>query len=153
VTSIWTTCTGAPASRASSRRASAERAAATTRIPRAAGRSVSARPIPEEAPVTTAVRPASGSRIRSRHSPHAENPLRRLTNAKVADKAWRTKPRRLLARIDAPGAAPIETGAMPAMVGHGPGFYRRRSEEHTSELQSPDHLVCRLLLEKKNNEI
>src|SRR5258708_13479189 len=24
-----------------------------------------------------------------------------------------------------------------------------RSEEHTSELQSPDHLVCRLLLEKK----
>src|SRR5258708_30946209 len=26
-----------------------------------------------------------------------------------------------------------------------------RSEEHTSELQSPDHLVCRLLLEKKNH--
>src|SRR5438552_17637318 len=26
----------------------------------------------------------------------------------------------------------------------------RRSEEHTSELQSPDHLVCRLLFEKKN---
>src|SRR5258708_24036612 len=28
-----------------------------------------------------------------------------------------------------------------------------RSEEHTSELQSPDHLVCRLLLEKKKNSI
>src|SRR5258708_14733089 len=27
-----------------------------------------------------------------------------------------------------------------------------RSEEHTSELQSPDHLVCRLLLEKKMHE-
>src|SRR5207244_6469622 len=27
-----------------------------------------------------------------------------------------------------------------------------RSEEHTSELQSPDHLVCRLLLEKKNTK-
>src|SRR5258708_18867640 len=27
--------------------------------------------------------------------------------------------------------------------------YNHRSEEHTSELQSPDHLVCRLLLEKK----
>src|SRR5258708_24055528 len=26
---------------------------------------------------------------------------------------------------------------------------KARSEEHTSELQSPDHLVCRLLLEKK----
>src|SRR6266581_9490090 len=28
-----------------------------------------------------------------------------------------------------------------------------RSEEHTSELQSPVHLVCRLLLEKKKNNI
>src|SRR5574344_3027161 len=27
-----------------------------------------------------------------------------------------------------------------------------RSEEHTSELQSPDHLVCGLLLEKKKND-
>src|SRR5207244_11523086 len=27
-----------------------------------------------------------------------------------------------------------------------------RSEEHTSELQSPDHLVCRLLLEKKQHK-
>src|SRR5258708_26831962 len=27
-----------------------------------------------------------------------------------------------------------------------------RSEEHTSELQSPDHLVCRLLLEKKKRQ-
>src|SRR5258708_33506936 len=32
-----------------------------------------------------------------------------------------------------------------------PDFIRLRSEEHTSELQSPDHLVCRLLLEKKKN--
>src|SRR6266581_8764410 len=30
---------------------------------------------------------------------------------------------------------------------------RSRSEEHTSELQSPVHLVCRLLLEKKNTNI
>src|SRR5947208_9087856 len=28
-----------------------------------------------------------------------------------------------------------------------------RSEEHTSELQSPDHLVCRLLLEKKKKKV
>src|SRR6266446_9814646 len=33
-----------------------------------------------------------------------------------------------------------------------PGL-RHRSEEHTSELQSPCNLVCRLLLEKKNNTI
>src|SRR4051794_41468587 len=31
--------------------------------------------------------------------------------------------------------------------------FRVRSEEHTSELQSPVHLVCRLLLEKKKNSI
>src|SRR5258708_11372121 len=37
--------------------------------------------------------------------------------------------------IERGGAADVET----------------RSEEHTSELQSPDHLVCRLLLEKKKN--
>src|SRR5258708_22284777 len=29
------------------------------------------------------------------------------------------------------------------------GLHFHRSEEHTSELQSPDHLVCRLLLDKK----
>src|SRR5947208_11335439 len=33
-----------------------------------------------------------------------------------------------------------------------PLLRRRRSEEHTSELQSPDHLVCRLLLEKKKKK-
>src|SRR4051794_41542584 len=40
---------------------------------------------------------------------------------------------------------------------HTPGAGRRgkrrpRSEEHTSELQSPVHLVCRLLLEKKKKQ-
>src|SRR5436309_6013833 len=32
-------------------------------------------------------------------------------------------------------------------------FYPRRSEEHTSELQSRENLVCRLLLEKKKKKI
>src|SRR2546430_6805311 len=32
-------------------------------------------------------------------------------------------------------------------------YERRRSEEHTSELQSQSNLVCRLLLEKKNKTI
>src|SRR5258708_28303018 len=35
---------------------------------------------------------------------------------------------------------------------HAGPFREGRSEEHTSELQSPDHLVCRLLLEKKKKE-
>src|SRR5438876_10941508 len=34
----------------------------------------------------------------------------------------------------------------------GPNSFCKRSEEHTSELQSPVHLVCRLLLEKKKKK-
>src|SRR5258708_26940643 len=37
----------------------------------------------------------------------------------------------------------------PAHTIPAPDSAKNRSEEHTSELQSPDHLVCRLLLEKK----
>src|ERR1039457_7666985 len=33
------------------------------------------------------------------------------------------------------------------------GYFPVRSEEHTSELQSPCNLVCRLQLEKKNNNL
>src|SRR5205807_10239961 len=40
-------------------------------------------------------------------------------------------------------------GALAPHVGDGRQDHDRRSEEHTSELQSPCNLVCRLLLEKK----
>src|SRR3990170_8559102 len=40
---------------------------------------------------------------------------------------------------------------MGATVIESPVCTPMRSEEHTSELQSPDHLVCRLLLEKNKN--
>src|SRR5688572_32099411 len=43
------------------------------------------------------------------------------------------------------GAAP-----RPPKTGHSASAPARRSEEHTSELQSQSNLVCRLLLEKKN---
>src|SRR5256885_12179322 len=46
--------------------------------------------------------------------------------------------------------APRRIGtAARAHAGGLPGGHTRRSEEHTSELQSPCNLVCRLLLEKK----
>src|SRR5258708_15400773 len=41
----------------------------------------------------------------------------------------------------------------PPVPGTREGLPRERSEEHTSELQSPDHLVCRLLLEKKKKSL
>src|SRR2546430_16233316 len=40
---------------------------------------------------------------------------------------------------------------MPAIGAPSHAHLRKRSEEHTSELQSQSNLVCRLLLEKKNN--
>src|SRR2546429_6835644 len=40
---------------------------------------------------------------------------------------------------------------LPVLIAVGVGSVMQRSEEHTSELQSRLHLVCRLLLEKKNN--
>src|SRR5690348_18308019 len=47
--------------------------------------------------------------------------------------------------------SPSRSSRAPRRPGSGdaPGPRSRRSEEHTSELQSPVHLVCRLLLEKK----
>src|SRR5437588_7070254 len=45
--------------------------------------------------------------------------------------------------------SPIETEAGWLVLSHGVGPMRKRSEEHTSELQSHSDLVCRLLLEKK----
>src|SRR5258708_31365318 len=56
-------------------------------------------------------------------------------------------------------ALPISTGQTIGLIELGGGYktadltayFKTRSEEHTSELQSPDHLVCRLLLEKKKN--
>src|SRR5690606_41615418 len=41
-------------------------------------------------------------------------------------------------------------GMRPVRFGDGPGLLPARSEEHTSELQSRENLVCRLLLENKN---
>src|SRR5258708_8066809 len=55
---------------------------------------------------------------------------------------------RMQAGARAAGAAARTHARLPA---RGRGGRRGRSEEHTSELQSPDHLVCRLLLEKKKN--
>src|SRR5207244_13578750 len=47
--------------------------------------------------------------------------------------------------VRAPYSMRVNTSRPSASV---PKRCRPRSEEHTSELQSPDHLVCRLLLEK-----
>src|SRR5258708_15561722 len=47
------------------------------------------------------------------------------------------------------GVCPFGARGHPPSQGR--AYAAGRSEEHTSELQSPDHLVCRLLLEKKKS--
>src|SRR5437660_11704361 len=62
-------------------------------------------------------------------------------------------PTRRSSDLRRPGAAgrPRPTSAPPREPGRGWRPGRRRSEEHTSELQSRGHVVCRLLLEKKKD--
>src|SRR3712207_7932223 len=59
--------------------------------------------------------------------------------------------RRCAAAGDMAVAAAGVRRAVRGTAGPAPGTERARSEEHTSELQSRQYLVCRLLLEKKNN--
>src|SRR5947208_13105649 len=90
----------------------------------------------------------------SRHSYHPHlhsSPTRRSSDLLVIDFAIQRDPAGLRDGATADGPLPARHEfrgpflplrfAKVARVG--------RSEEHTSELQSPDHLVCRLLLEKK----
>src|SRR5207244_11216829 len=72
-------------------------------------------------------------------------------HAGEGDGAERTRP-----QSDGRPAAAVFLAHRPGLAGLGhvrlardAGNLAGRSEEHTSELQSPDHLVCRLLLEKK----
>src|SRR5258708_25051710 len=52
---------------------------------------------------------------------------------------------------------PVSSRGIGMLIANEHSSLLHRSEEHTSELQSPDHLVCRLLLEKKkrikNNKV
>src|SRR3989454_4659874 len=76
---------------------------------------------------------------------------------------WRQMKRRPELRIIAPGSKPashriwkplqMPSTSPPLFANFSTDFITGRSEEHTSELQSPCNLVCRLLLEKKNKKI
>src|SRR5205814_10562212 len=78
-----------------------------------------------------------------------------------SDLCWRScaKVEALNITVDEPSSPPLEGGdGAAARAGGTPARSRMssppalRSEEHTSELQSLRHLVCRLLLEKKKNQ-
>src|SRR5205814_2936833 len=98
-----------------------------------------------------------------RDGPHAF-PTRRSSDL-VASSGWGG---RIETRVDSPAGPLISTANVPFTAGAYTNitaplsdpqgthtlcfvFLRNRSEEHTSELQSLRHLVCRLLLEKKKH--
>src|SRR5438876_7977414 len=58
----------------------------------------------------------------------------------------------ILARSAGILAVPADAAGIAEIARRSRGTPRVRSEEHTSELQSPVHLVCRLLLEKKKQK-
>src|SRR3712207_8780432 len=78
--------------------------------------------------------------------------LRRLAHARGVGGGAVLRARPAAARrtdqLPRPRGRPLARGAPAQVPAHG-----SRSEEHTSELQSRQYLVCRLLLEKKKNFI
>src|SRR5207244_13114074 len=88
---------------------------------------------------------------------HAALPICRLGRPRrlAARGAARRAPRRRVAHAGSEHCA-VHPRALGGRRGAPPRARRPlalRSEEHTSELQSPDHLVCRLLLEKKKQKV
>src|SRR5690606_39762304 len=98
---------------------------------RAAERPTRSSRVPIAAPPTTAIRPAARYRWSSPPVPPPRAEVRiRVTRVPVTRVVFSTAPSRHIVALRRPIA-------------------RARSEEHTSELQSRENLVCRLLLEKK----
>src|SRR3712207_8854451 len=79
--------------------------------------------------------------FRSSLVPKAHDPSRRLYRTRAARPSRTLGRRRLLAEQFGAAVHDVVGDHIPAAAG--------RSEEHTSELQSRQYLVCRLLLEKK----
>src|SRR5438876_7313446 len=78
--------------------------------------------------------------------------FRTRLGAPIAIKAMAAKLARLVYRMLRYGMKYVDQGAAFYELRHRE-LQIKRSEEHTSELQSPVHLVCRLLLEKKKKSV
>src|SRR2546422_3795343 len=83
--------------------------------------------------------------LRSRSASAAES-------APVACRRIRMRSHSTSVRSEATTSSPLARARRTAEPLGSPSSQPRRSEEHTAELQSPLHLVCRLLLEKKKKK-
>src|SRR3989449_637403 len=95
--------------------------------------------------ISPGMRPRPGERLRRRLGAAHLFELRQL-RLRTCSEPFPLVP--LLHRLAEPARADERVAEHPVR-GHGQGIEPERSEEHTSELQSRLHLVCRLLLEKK----
>src|SRR2546426_8493891 len=97
-------------------------------------------------PQAVSVTRVTTSITRPKYACSVSMPFRPPTPTRLQAKGW--------ARVGKPGAHLLRRGAWYPVVRVSSSHIvvldvNRRSEEHTSELQSPCNLVCRLLLEKK----
>src|SRR5207244_11497964 len=97
-------------------------------------------PISTLFPYTTLFRSTTSGRCRAASSTASAPSLASATTSKRPVASSRSRTRERSALVSSAIRTLDEAGALTVAA-------RRRSEEHTSELQSPDHLVCRLLLE------
>src|SRR5207244_13461544 len=99
-------------------------------------------PSTDRIPPSQSPPPHSLSLSPSAPPPHLHSfPTRRSSDLVAIAGGFTPRANRWELQIDRPaGPGGRSRGSVPLLT---------RSEEHTSELQSPDHLVCRLLLEKK----
>src|SRR6185503_11618155 len=101
--------------------------------------------------ITTSLPPASWLRLRGEGYNPTASPTRRATPRSTMDCDLPVRfysqqsGRALVSALSAPRGFPRQSDRWRWQR-------RRRSEEHTSELQSRLHLVCRLLLEKKKKK-
>src|SRR5437879_8128823 len=91
-------------------------------------------------PYTTLFRSELRSNARRRGAPAGRPPFRGFVRRRYRDRAWPSRRRSGELHV---GNAPTKVALLLTQA------VSARSEEHTSELQSPMYLVCRLLLEKK----
>src|SRR5690606_39498636 len=99
-----------------------------------------------------AARSTTQSYTRSLHDAlPISDPSRMLPFRKVLMKIWHRRERNYSIPIVYPVIWPIKNWSGRHQKGYWIGVLRNRSEEHTSELQSRENLVCRLLLEQKND--
>src|SRR5690625_6818103 len=96
--------------------------------------------------------PAEKPRLRKRDSGSTAEPSRAWRRRQCSVKTSSSPPPAAMGNHSQAGHPSVRPSTSGTIRHSTAALSSTRSEEHTSELQSRGHLVCRLLLEKKNNK-